>query len=83
MSRLLITNDSAPLHVGCAVGTDVLAIFGPTDPAKYGPRGRNDRVIRKEMDCSPCEVAQCKSRHECMKAVTVEEVYRAAREMLT
>ncbi len=81
-SRLLITNDSAPMHVGAAIGADVLAIFGPTDPRKYGPRGRNDRVIRKDIPCSPCEKAQCIFNHECMKFITADEVYEAAREIL-
>jgi heptosyltransferase-2 len=81
-SRLLITNDSAPMHVGCAVGTNVLAIFGPTDPVKYGPRGKNDKIIKKDLDCSPCEVAQCKRKHECMKAISADEVYEAAKGIL-
>jgi len=82
-SRLLISNDSAPMHVASAVGAKVLAIFGPTDPNKYGPLGRDDRIIRKQLHCSPCEIAQCKFGHECMESITVDEVYNAAREMLS
>lgn len=82
-SKLLITNDSAPMHVGIAAERKVLAIFGPTDHRKYGPRGEEGRVVRKELDCSPCESARCKSSHECMKLITVDEVYNTAREMLT
>lgn len=81
-SRLLITNDSAPMHVGCAAGTSVLAIFGPTDPRKYGPRGKRDRVIRRELHCSPCEAAQCKFKHECMESISVDEIYGVAKQML-
>ncbi|MFH1753365.1 MAG: glycosyltransferase family 9 protein [Candidatus Omnitrophota bacterium] len=81
-ARLIITNDSAPMHVGCAAGADVLAIFGPTDPRKYGPLGSNDRIIRRELECSPCEAAQCKRRHECMDMITVDEVAAAAKDML-
>lgn len=82
-SKLLITNDSAPMHVGCAVGTNVLAIFGPTDPYKYGPRGKKDRIITKKVHCSPCETAQCRFKHECMKSISADEVYRAAKDMLS
>lgn len=82
ISRLLITNDSAPMHVGYAAGTNVLAIFGPTDPNKYGPRGKNDKIIRKDLSCSPCEVARCRYMHECMKAIGVNDVYKAAKEIL-
>jgi len=81
-SRLVITNDSAPLHLGCAVRAKVLAIFGPTDSAKYGPAGPSDVVMRKELACAPCESAQCLRQHECMRSITVDEVYDAAARML-
>jgi ADP-heptose:LPS heptosyltransferase len=81
-AKLLITNDSAPLHLGCAMGTKVLAIFGPTDPKKYGPTGEFDVVVNKKLFCSPCENAACKYNHECMKLVLVDEVYESARMMV-
>jgi len=81
-AKLLITNDSAPLHMGCAVGTNVLAIFGPTDPAKYGPTGEFDTVIKRELSCSPCETAACAHNYECMKLITPDEVFDAAKVML-
>ncbi len=81
-SRLLITNDSAPLHLGCAVGAKVLAIFGPTDPRKYGPTGDLDFVINKKLHCSPCENAQCAYDHECMKQISAEEVFDSAKMMV-
>lgn len=82
-SDLLITNDSAPMHIGVAVGTNVLAIFGPTDPYLYGPTGTRDRVIRKRLHCSPCEKAQCEFEHECMRYITPDEVFKAAKGMLS
>jgi len=81
-SDLLITNDSAPMHIGAAVGTNVLAIFGPTDPRLYGPTGKSDRVIKKKLHCSPCEAAQCEFEHECMRYITSDEVFKVAKEML-
>jgi ADP-heptose:LPS heptosyltransferase len=81
-ARLVVTNDSAPLHIGCAMGTKVLAIFGPTDPKKYGPTGEFDVVINKKLFCSPCESAVCKYAHECMKLITADEVYDAAKMMV-
>lgn len=81
-SKLLITNDSAPLHVGSAVGARVLAIFGPTDPRKYGPTGKHDTVIRKKLKCAPCEVARCKKNHECMNLINPNTVFDAAKKML-
>ena len=81
-ARLLVTNDSAPLHLSCVVGTKVLAIFGPTDPRKYGPTGEFDVVINKKLSCSPCESATCKYNHECMKMVSPDAVFDAARMMV-
>jgi ADP-heptose:LPS heptosyltransferase len=81
-ARLIITNDSAPLHIGCAAGTRVLAIFGPTDPKKYGPTGELDAVVSKKLFCSPCESAVCKYAHECMKLISADEVYDTAKVMV-
>jgi len=79
---MLITNDSAPLHIAGAVGTRTLAIFGPTDPAAYGPTGADDRVVRKKIKCVPCGKAQCRFNHECMRLIETEEVFEAAKDML-
>jgi len=51
---LLITGDTGPMHLAVAVGTPVVAIFGPSDPARYGPRGPHDRIVRIDLPCSPC-----------------------------
>ena len=42
------------MHLAGAVGTPVVAIFGPSDPARYALRGRHDRVVRVDLPCSPC-----------------------------
>lgn len=81
-AKVVVTNDSAPLHLACSVGSRVLAIFGPTDPDKYGPTGAYDRVIKKELLCSPCESATCKFNYECMRSITPDEVLEAAAAML-
>lgn len=81
-SRLLITNDSAPLHIAGSVGTPAVAIFGPTDYRKYGPRQGDGVAIYKKLHCSPCEVALCKYNLECMKAVEADEVFEAAKRIL-
>jgi heptosyltransferase-2 len=63
-SRLLLTNDSAPLHLACAVGTPVAAIFGSTVPRfGFGPTGRMDRVI--EIDGLPCRPCGIHGRDDC------------------
>jgi len=85
-AKLLITNDSAPLHAGSAVGAPILAFFGPTDEKKYGPAGNGkSKVLRKNLKCAPCEVAQCVNygnKYECLNAISVEEAFRAVKELL-
>ena len=82
-SDLLITNDSAPMHIAWALGTPVVAVFGPTDPEKYKPTGPKDIVIRKSMECSPCQLALCRTDNECMKEISSDEVFQAAKGILT
>ena len=80
---LLLTCDSAGMHIASDLGVKVVAIFGPTDPAEYGPRGDKDIVIRKNLKCSPCKKAQCKfETHECMTVISAEEVLEAVRKIL-
>ena len=81
-SRLLITNDSAPLHLGCAVGVKVLALFGPTDPKRYGPRGEFDVFLNSHLSCAPCESATCAHNYECMKLISLDVVFNTAKMML-
>ena len=81
-AQLVITNDSASLHVADAVGTPVLALFGPTDPRKYGPTGGRGRVIQRRLFCVPCEQSLCRYAHECMRFIHADEVYRAAHQIL-
>ncbi len=81
-AKLLVTNDSAPLHIGSATNTKTIAIFGPTDPKKYGPLAEHSVVIQKDLICSPCEEAQCRYNHECMRLITPDEVFEAAKRLL-
>ena len=81
LSSLLITTDSGPMHIATAVGTPVIALFGPTSPLRTGPYGEGNVVIRKEMDCSPCFLKKCESRR-CMKDISVDDVFEAVKAML-
>jgi ADP-heptose:LPS heptosyltransferase len=64
------------------VGAKVLALFGPTDPKKYGPTGEFDIVINKKLRCSPCESATCAYNYECLTSIDAEEVFEAAKMMI-
>jgi ADP-heptose:LPS heptosyltransferase len=80
--NLLITNDSAPMHLAWALGVPVVAIFGPTDWQRYAPRSKNCIVIRKELACAPCKKALCRFQHECMQLVSADDVFQAAAKFL-
>jgi heptosyltransferase-1 len=81
---LLITNDTGPMHLAAAVGTPVVAIFGPTDPALTGPYGKQHRVLRVDIPCSPCLKPHCANpiHMECMKRIPVEQVLAVAKAFL-
>ena len=81
---LVITNDSAPLHMASAVNAPTIAIFGPSDDQKYGPLSERSKVLKPDVPCRPCERALCAAGSEagCISRVTVEEVFLAAKEML-
>ena len=84
-ARLLVTNDSAPLHLAGAVGTPVVAIFGPTVPAfGFGPLGPDDVIVEEPgLECRPCSPhgpMTCPlGHHRCMLDIPVDTVERAVR----
>jgi len=75
--QLLVTNDTGTMHIASAVGTEVVALFGPTDTVTTGPWGDGHVVIKKDVPCSPCLKRICPKDHQCMKSITVEEVEEA------
>ncbi|MBI2104345.1 MAG: glycosyltransferase family 9 protein [Candidatus Omnitrophica bacterium] len=77
-ARLVITNDSASLHLASALDVPTLALFGPTDAGKYGPTAAHHRTIRRRLFCAPCERALCRFSHECMRFIGANEVFDAA-----
>jgi len=85
-TQVLITTDSGPMHLAAAVGTSVVALFGPTAPWRTGPYGQNHVVLRAGIHCSPCFKKECLTteyeKHACMKRISVDEVARAVLEQL-
>jgi heptosyltransferase-2 len=79
--RWLICNDSGLMHVAVAVGTPVVAIYGPTDIRRTRPWGNRNVIIRHDMPCSPCfrlegedELRKC-PHHNCLMTITPDEVF--------
>ncbi|MBI5854670.1 MAG: lipopolysaccharide heptosyltransferase II [Nitrospirae bacterium] len=83
-AAVLVTNDSGPMHVAAAVGTPVVAIFGPTSPARTGPYGASHQVLRAGIPCSPCFSRRCTnvSQLECLTAIAPSDVFRAVQQVL-
>jgi len=77
-ARLVIAADTGPLHLACAVGTPVVALFGPTEPARNGPFAHADVVIRKMPACAPCYSRTCARHAGIMSGIAVAEVLAAA-----
>ncbi|MFA5181692.1 MAG: lipopolysaccharide heptosyltransferase II [Syntrophales bacterium] len=80
-AALVVTTDSGPMHIAAAVGTPVVALFGPTDPRRTGPYGHGHTVISKALPCSPCFLKLCPTRG-CMEGITVEDVMEGVKEKL-
>ena len=78
-AEAMVANDTGPMHLAAAVGTRVVALFGPTDPARTGPYGEGHRVVRRPVSCSPCFRRRCPTDHACMEGIPVDEVAAAVR----
>jgi lipopolysaccharide heptosyltransferase II len=88
-SSLVISGDSGPMHIACAVGTPVISLHGPTDPVLSGPVviSSDAVVLRQNLWCSPCydasRTAECPFGNPvCMKSLHVDLVFSAARDRL-
>ena len=80
--RMLISNDSGPVHIAAAVGTPVVAIFGRNQPGlsqtRWGPVGQGHVVLQKDVGCVRCLADDCDINFLCLSALSAEEVYDAA-----
>ena len=75
--RLVLTNDTGPMHVAAAVGTRVVVPFGSTSYALTGPGlpGNDDNVALKSfVPCSPCFLRECPIDFRCMESIHVRSV---------
>lgn len=80
--KVLVTNDTGPMHVAAAVGTPTVAIFGSTSPTWTRPFGEGHEVIYKALECSPCFQKTCPIGYVCLNKISVREVLDAAKKKL-
>ncbi len=82
-ASLVVANDSAVMHLAHELNRPTVSIFGPTDEEKYGQVGANRRTVRLKLDCTPCEVAQCRlERRICLDDLPAASVIQACEELL-
>jgi len=80
--RLLVTNDSGPMHVAASLGVPLVAVFGPTNWRETTPMGTRLRLVKQDVECSPCMLRDCPIDHRCMRRVSIEQVLGEAQALL-
>lgn len=78
--RFFIGVDTAPMHIAAAVGTPVIALFGPSGEVSWGPWGAGHVVIKKDLECRPCGKDGCQGskKSRCLDEISEEEVLQEA-----
>ncbi len=80
---LFVGNDNGPMHMAAALGVPLVALFGPSNPAEWGPRGARTEVLYRGLDCRRCFHPTCtRGEESCMRQITVDEVFAAASKLL-
>jgi heptosyltransferase-2 len=81
--NLYLTNDSGAMHIGAALGTPLIAVFGSTDWVTTAPLSERARIVRVDTPCAPCLLRHCPIDHRCMNDVHPAAVYDAATQLLS
>ena len=76
--RLFLAADTGPLHIAGAMGAPLVAVFGPTDPARNGPWSKDDEVVRRIPACAPCHKRSCDVHQDTMKKILPSAILEAA-----
>jgi heptosyltransferase-1 len=81
--NVYVGGDTGPMYLASLVGTPMVVVYGPTDPVLYEPLGLYRKVM-KEVGCNPCYPGRKRSCNElnCLKMVTVDDVFKATKEIL-
>jgi ADP-heptose:LPS heptosyltransferase len=82
-SALFVGSDGGAMHIAAAVGTPVVALFGPSNPVEWGPRGGPVEVLYKGLDCRICFHPTCeRGERNCMRLITIDEVEPASKRLI-
>jgi heptosyltransferase I len=82
--RLMVTNDTGPMHVAAALGKPIVALFGPTEPYRTGPYGQLANVFQLDLPCVPCMKSRCSisQTNQCLRSLRPEPVIAAVESRL-
>jgi ADP-heptose:LPS heptosyltransferase len=84
--RILITNDTGPMHIASALGVNIAAIFGPTNSKLQGPVNKNSIVIKIDkltcLGCNLTKISDCPNQHKCMRELSIDHVFERVMELL-
>jgi lipopolysaccharide heptosyltransferase II len=78
---VFVTGDTGPMHLAAAVGTPIVGLFGPSDPARWGPLAPSARIVRIDLPCSPCNRIRRPPERcvghvpDCLAGIPVNRVY--------
>jgi heptosyltransferase-1 len=78
----MVSGDTGPLHIGGAVGTPLVALFGPTYPERNGPWSPHDVVLSRVATCVCLYERQCRRDSRCIDDIDVDEVIDGVRRRL-
>lgn len=81
-TKLLLTNDTGPMHIAAALGTPTVSIWGSTSPELTGPLSPRSVIIREPVECSPCFLRKCPIDFRCMDRIQVGAVAQAVLKQL-
>jgi lipopolysaccharide heptosyltransferase I len=82
LASLVVCHDSGPMHIAAALHKPLLAVFGPTNPARTGPYSDSARVVALPLECAPCYRRTCPlGHHNCMQLLGVDAVVQHVREV--
>jgi len=80
-AEAVLSTDTGPMHLAAAVGTPVVALFGPTAPWRTGPYGSGNQVVTAGKGCAPCFKRHCPTC-DCMALISVDHVFDAVSKII-
>jgi len=81
--RVVVANDTGPLHLAALAGARLVALFGPTDSSRTGPLGEGHRILSRRLSCAPCLKTRCPlEHHDCLRGLLPEQVCEAVVDLL-